>query len=147
MIKPQRFFKVGRVFMTLWSEPAGSSARDGPHISSSSVGGKIFSENRRFVVVRARPGYSLCCPIQTYRKQGTTKSSTSLENHAIVFATGSEPKLLPQEQPPGMGSFPVVLGDKSVTIDPSSRLNFGKVYTVEQYQSPQCWESSERMAT
>jgi hypothetical protein len=129
--KPQRFFKVGRVFMTLWSEPASSTVRDGPHISSSSVGGRIYSETRRFVVVRGGPGYSICCPIQTYGRQGTTKSRVSVENHAIVFTAGSEPKLLPQEQPPGMGSFPIVLGDKSVTIDPSSRLNFGKVYTVE----------------
>lgn len=131
IIKPQRFFKPGRVFMTLWSEPASPTVRDDPHVTSSSIGGKIYSETRRFVVVRGGPGYSICCPIQTYRKQGTTKSRVNLENHAIVYAAGSEPKLLPQEQPPGMGAFPITLGDKSVTIDPSSRLNFGKVYTVE----------------
>lgn len=131
MAKPQHFFKIGRVFMTLWSEPAGSTVRSGLHISTSSVGGRIFSETRRFVVVHEGSGYSLCCAFQTYRKRGTTKSHLSLENHATVYVSGSEPKLLPQEQAPGMGSFPIVLGDKSVTIDPSSRLNFGKVYTVE----------------
>lgn len=48
-----------------------------------------------------------------------------------MHVAGSEPKLLPEEEPPGMGNFPIVMEDKSVTIDQSSRLNFGKVYTVE----------------
>jgi hypothetical protein len=117
--------------MTLWSEPASSIARDGPNFSSSTIGGRIFSETRRFVVVRSGHGYALCCPIQTYQKRGTTKSRINVENHAIVYAAGSEPKLLPEEELPGMGSFPIVMEDKSVTVDQSSRLNFGKVYTVE----------------
>ncbi len=117
--------------MTLWSEPASSTARDGPNFSSSTIGGRIFSETRRFVVVRSGHGYSLCCPIQTYQKRGTTKSHTNLDSHAIVYVAGSEPKLLPEEEWPRMGNFPVVVEDKSVTIDQSSRLNFGKVYTVE----------------
>jgi hypothetical protein len=117
--------------MTLWSEPASLNVRDGPHISPSPIGGRIFSETRYFVVVHRGPGYSLCCSIQTYRKEATTKSGASSEYHAIVYATGSELNLLPQEEFPGIGSFPIVLEDKSVTIDPSSRLNFGKVYTVE----------------
>jgi len=129
--KPQRFFKVGRVFMTLWSEPASSTARDGPNFSSSTIGGRIFSETRRFVVVRSGQGHALCCPIQTYQKRGTTKSRINVENHAIVYAAGSEPKLLPEEESLAMGSFQIVMEDKSVTIDQSSRLNFGKVYTVE----------------
>jgi hypothetical protein len=117
--------------MTLWSEPASSTARDGPNFSSSTIGGRIFSETRRFIVVRGGHGYALCCPIQTYQKRGTTKSRINLENHAIVYVAGSEPKLLPEEESPGMGNFPIVIEDKSVTIDLSSRLNFGKVYTVE----------------
>jgi hypothetical protein len=117
--------------MTLWSEPASSTARDGPNFSSSTIGGRIFSETRRFVVVRSGHGYSLCCPIQTYQKRGTTKSRINVENHAIVYTAGSEPKLLPEEESPGMGSFQIVMEDKSVTVDQSSRLNFGKVYTVE----------------
>jgi hypothetical protein len=48
-----------------------------------------------------------------------------------VYVAGSEPKLLPEEELPGMGNFPIVVEDKSVTIDQSSRLNFGKLYTVE----------------
>jgi hypothetical protein len=117
--------------MTLWSEPASSTVRDGPNVSCSTIGGRIFSETRRFVVVRGGHGYALCCPIQTYQKRGTTKSRINLENHAVVYVAGNEPKLLPEEESPGMGNFPIVMEDKSVTIDQSSRLNFGKVYTVE----------------
>jgi hypothetical protein len=117
--------------MTVWSEPASSTARDGPNFSSSTIGGRIFSETRRFVVVRSGRGYALCCPIQTYQKRGTTKSHINLESHAIVYVAGSEPKALPEEESPRMGNFPIVVEDKSVTIDQSSRLNFGKVYTVE----------------
>jgi hypothetical protein len=129
--KPQRFFKVGRVFMTLWSEPASPNLRDSPNVSSSLIGGRIFSETRHFVVIQKRQGSSLCCPIHTYRKQGTTKLRVGAEYHAIVYAAGSKPELLPQEQSPGMGSFPIVVEDKFVTIDKTSRLNFGKIYTVE----------------
>jgi hypothetical protein len=117
--------------MTLWSEPASSTVRDGPNVSSSTLGARIFSETRRFVVVRGGLGYSLCCPIQTYQKRGTTKQRIKLEHHAIVYTAGTEPILLPEEQSPGMGYFSVIVEDKSVTIDASSRLNFGKIYTVE----------------
>ena len=131
MTKPQRFFKVGRVFMTIWSEPASSTVRDGPNVSSSTPGMRIFTETRRFVVVWGGVDYSLCCPIQTYQKRGTTKSRINIANHAIVYVAGTEPKPLPKEERPGMGNFPIVLEDKFATIDQSSRLNFGKIYTVE----------------
>lgn len=119
--------------MIIWSEPAGHAIRDGPNFSSTPLGARIFSETRRFVVVQSKVGHSLCCPIHTYQKRGTTSRIPRVNYgvHAVVHVAGTTPKLLPGEEPPGMGNFPIVLEDRFVTVEPSSRLNFGKVYTVE----------------
>jgi len=58
-----KFWKVGRVFMMLWTEPAraaGGQSRDGTHFSSTYLNGTAFSEIRRFVVIKVGYGSNIC---------------------------------------------------------------------------------------
>ncbi len=48
------------MFMVLWTEPARDSVKGSSHISEIWLGGKVFSEIRRFVVVREGYGHSIC---------------------------------------------------------------------------------------
>lgn len=63
----RKFFKVGRVFMMLWTEPAGPRVEagggtlpNGSHISATWLDGKAYSEIRRFVVLQEGYGNSIC---------------------------------------------------------------------------------------
>jgi hypothetical protein len=61
----RKFWKVGRVFMMLWTEPAakvpyGGGTRDGSHFSTVWLSEQAYSEIRRFVVIREGHGNSIC---------------------------------------------------------------------------------------
>lgn len=55
---------VGRVFMMLWTEPAGytggGGTKHGSHISTVWLNERAFSEIRRFVVVKDGHGSCSC---------------------------------------------------------------------------------------
>jgi hypothetical protein len=130
--KPSRFFKIGRVFKTRWTEPAGSSiSEDGSvYTGSSEYGEGVFTKVRFFVVIRAMQDCSLCLPLNTYNRQGTTKNGVQSQYYAVVYAQGSEPLFAPGEM---MTKRPIsiVVENNLEKLDPMSRLNFGRVYTVE----------------
>ncbi|RFU30133.1 hypothetical protein B7463_g6191, partial [Scytalidium lignicola] len=129
--RPQRFFKPGRVFMVLWSEPTSAPSEEGSNYSDIVYGEKVFSEIRRFVVIRDGVGSCICCPIQTYGKRATTKPGARSQDHAAVFAVGEQPQLLQGEDLLHRDPFPIAVEDVNIKIDPASRLNFAKIYTVE----------------
>ncbi|KAN0104749.1 hypothetical protein V8E51_010494 [Hyaloscypha variabilis] len=128
--QPTRFFQVGRVFKTLWTEPAGETATDTDKEYYRPVGyGQLsFTKMRRFVVVRKRLHSCLCLAISTYGGQGSAKKDSRSEDHAVVYAS--------QDPPPSDDEFtkepiPVIIEETSETIDPKSVIDFGRVYTVE----------------
>jgi hypothetical protein len=62
-----KFFRVGRVFMMLWTEPArpqvpagGGTLPNGSHISTTWLGQKAYSEIRRLVVIQEGYGNCIC---------------------------------------------------------------------------------------
>jgi len=129
--KPTRFFKVGRVFKCLWTEPAGDSSEDGgAYLTPLRFGEAAFTKVRHFIVVREMQNCSLCLPLNTHNRQGALKMGLRKQDYAAVFAEGSRPVLDPME---GIvrTSFPIIVENENETIDPMSRLNFGRVYTVE----------------
>lgn len=129
--KPRRFFKLGRVFKVLWSEPAGeTAAADVSNIEPSRFGGNIFTKMRTFIVVREMRECSICLPLFTYNGQGTLKSGVRPENHAAVYSSDSKAPSFPSENLT-KSPYPIIVENPSEFIDPMSRLNFGKVYTVE----------------
>ncbi|KAH9206761.1 hypothetical protein DL95DRAFT_528272 [Leptodontidium sp. 2 PMI_412] len=122
------YFEFGKVFKVLWSEPIGSG---GTVITVANQQG--FQKVRRFVVIDKRRGHSICLPILTYGGQATLKSGAHGEDHAAVYSNHhkkSGPTVLEKER---MTKKPIKIDIRlgSEKLDPLSRLNYAKVYTVE----------------
>jgi hypothetical protein len=134
ILNPKRYFKLGRVFMTLWAEPKGShpSSDEGVQVESDHAK-TVFREIRHFVVVRAKAGHCLCVPISTYGGQGTLKHTTQpAQDHAVIVVFGDEPQLQPGERELTKQPLKVICEDPTLQkLHPASRINFGKVYTIE----------------
>jgi hypothetical protein len=118
---PKAFFKKTRVFAMLWAEPRGFTDH-------------AFMEIVRFVVVKKMPAHSICLRISTYSGQGTTKPGVVPNDHAAVVPLGT-PKGTYTKHPKGEFMMKLPLEVKieypGETIDPMSRINFAKPYTVE----------------
>lgn len=140
---PRRFFTVGKVFMILWSEPAGStlvtegvSART-PGTTRGRYGEPVFSKVRRFVVIREAATYCSALPIATYGWQGVGKANVTKSEHAIIYTGKSPPAPMPSEEPVRgeLGMRPDAIrvdpDDREDKLDPRSRIDFGKVHTIQ----------------
>jgi hypothetical protein len=142
----RRFFVVGRVFAMLWHEGAGD--KKGGHLSqaerfnvqrNSKRKGKyneeVFSHIRRMAVVKARHGYCWCVPINTYNYQGVAKKGLSPEDrqaHSIIYMDDTKPAIHAAEK--GMmfkSPIAVCAASSEQKLHCMSRINFGKVYSVE----------------
>jgi hypothetical protein len=56
----RRFFRQGRVFATLYTEPTGGTARHDPGNDAYTTvrfGGSVYTQIRRFVVIRERNNF------------------------------------------------------------------------------------------
>jgi hypothetical protein len=122
--------------MMVWTEPAGrqpspSLGSERSRFSQVILGSHAYSEIRRFVVIKPGKGHCLCSPIHTYRGRGTLKEGVNPKEHAAIYLKSKGVELLPGEKL-AIEPFPLILeNDKNVQIDISSRINFGKIYTVE----------------
>ncbi|KAJ6188162.1 hypothetical protein N7519_003070 [Penicillium mononematosum] len=136
---PRRFFRVGRVFSMLWHENAGwhgtvRSEKVSPS-SSPFTRGKyqepIYSSIRRMVVVKEQRGCCWCVPITTYSGQGVAKAGIDRSKHAVIHMRGDRPRAVRSE--PRMAKEPLEVDPArpDQKLDCMSRVNFGKVYTVE----------------
>ena len=142
----KEFFVVGRVFAILWREGAGD--RKGGHLDqaepfnvqrNSKRKGKyneeVLSRIRRMAVVKARDGYCCCVPINTYNRQGVAKKGLSPEDrqaHSIIYMDNTKPAIHPAEK--GMmfmSPIAVSAASSEQKLHYMSRINFGKVYSVE----------------
>ncbi|RHZ55170.1 uncharacterized protein CDV56_107028 [Aspergillus thermomutatus] len=136
-ISPGEFFVVGRVFAILWHQGTVISdfisqgkSTQGQFIRGR-FGEEIFSGIRRMVVVRAMSESAWCVAITTYDGQGVAKPGVDPAKHAIVYLRGSMPTCKANE--PRMIKEPLEVepARPDEKLDEMSRLNFGKVYTVE----------------
>jgi hypothetical protein len=118
---PRSFIKKGRCFMVFWPEPAGGAESERT----------IYWKIRRFVVIRNKPTYCLCLSISTYQGRGTSKAGVIHDNHAPVIPVDGEVQLHPDEKSFSKEPLRIKIEEPSISIDPMSRINFGKVFTVE----------------
>ncbi|KAI9766177.1 MAG: hypothetical protein M1840_006744 [Geoglossum simile] len=125
---PRSYFTPGKVFHVLWTEPAGRPG-SGTEYTRVQFGELAYSNIRRFVVVKTAYNACWCLPIHSYRQQAATKHHLKAEDHAVIYTDGY-PKTLPGET---LSKRPLrVLPDSpELKLDPTSRINFGKIYTVE----------------
>ena len=126
-----RFFKVGRVFRCMWAEPAGSNARGFLYSTPSSRGEEIYSKDRHFVVVQEQRGCCSCLTINTYGRQGTKKRGVIPKDHAVVYDSRSGKPPPPPGEKMTKEALPIIVETVGESIDPMSRINFARVYTVE----------------
>ncbi|KAK6606430.1 hypothetical protein H4I96_04892 [Botrytis cinerea] len=131
------FWKVGRVFMMLWTEPAqpkvpaAGGTRNGSHFSTTFLGEQAYSEIRS--------------PIQTYSGQATLKPNLPAPGrHTIIHTTPRAPEEHSYVASNGQSVYEHLVLDP-IQVDsershepegllhPLSRLNYSKVYTVEHY--------------
>ena len=126
-----REFEFGRVFKVLWSEPMGSGGTEITfEKTSAKYGENAFHKIRRFVIVKQRNGHSICIPIVTYGFQGVLKNGVRPEDHAIVYS-GKNEVLEGEGKLPLQKPIRIETKDASQKLDPRSRLNYAKLYTVE----------------
>ncbi|KAJ5550376.1 hypothetical protein N7535_001686 [Penicillium sp. DV-2018c] len=132
-----KYFKVGKVFAMLWHENAGSNGTISSEKAQASpfTKGKyqepIYSSIRRMVVVKEQRGCCWCVPVLTYGGQGVAKAGIDRNKHAIIHMRGDRPRV--QRDEPRMVKEPleVIPAKFDSKLDCMSRVNFGKIYTVE----------------
>jgi hypothetical protein len=88
-----------------------------------------------FITSRNSISNNMFRPIVTYRNQGTQEKGVNPEEHTLVYAAKSSdakpPKLLKGEK---LNKDPIRMKpDRGVRLPEASRINFGKVYTVEHH--------------
>ncbi|KFY30071.1 hypothetical protein V494_08286 [Pseudogymnoascus sp. VKM F-4513 (FW-928)] len=132
------------VFKVVWTEPHGNSngqnrrkPSNRTYISNTKHGELSYTSIRRFAIIKARQGHSLCLPILTYGGKGTKKPGVKPHHHAIIYTpnpsggpTGS-PGELEDEAPLVNVPIRVQLNSARHQFDRASRINYAKVYTVE----------------
>lgn len=98
--------------------------------SQVSLAGDVPDKSGLFVVVSQRDAWSLCLRIHTYGRQACTKIGIKRSEHAIIHTSTKPPKPLPGES--GMLTpIRMLAHSPNAKLDPLSRVDLGKLYTVE----------------
>ncbi|KAF2179464.1 hypothetical protein K469DRAFT_596050 [Zopfia rhizophila CBS 207.26] len=113
------------------SETAARLDSDNDAITVVRFGEYVYTQIRRFVVVKVKKGFVDACPISTYSGRGTRKQGCNPAEHAIVYCYGSSPGLLDNEY--GITKEPICIypADSSIRIHEASRVRFSKSYPIE----------------
>ncbi|GME49393.1 hypothetical protein BKCO1_19000171 [Neofusicoccum parvum] len=114
------FYTVGKVFKVLWPEPAGNP-QSGVTFVTGAYGEQFYNKIR--------------WPIQTYNRQGVEKQGVIKAEHSAIHVHTGYPVPAAQDDPNGemlQPAIPVVPASREqAKMDPMSRLNYAKPYTVE----------------
>ncbi|KAI5362496.1 hypothetical protein Slin14017_G077330 [Septoria linicola] len=137
--KPKRWFRPGRVFMILWTEPLGNdtSSAASNYTFSGAYGEKFHSKIRRFIVISQFERHSLAIPILSYGNAGVARQGPNKADHGIVHTSRDPPTPHPDEAPlrgeSGMmpNAIRVVPDEPGKKLADMSRIHYGKVYTIE----------------
>ncbi|KAF2104191.1 hypothetical protein NA57DRAFT_51036 [Rhizodiscina lignyota] len=131
-----KFFTIGKVFKILWPELLGDDNSGITVATEARFKQPIGVKIRWFVVVTEGSDYCLCLPVQTYGRRGISKKDVIKEHHAIIYASSEVPKLQAAEKPKEnedlmQHAIRVKPFTKGQPMDSISRLNYGKIYTIE----------------
>ncbi|KAL4936717.1 hypothetical protein BDV06DRAFT_204454 [Aspergillus oleicola] len=134
VVQTPNYFGLGKVFSVLWHENQGRNTGTLPSrgpVLPGRFGQPIYSNIRRMVAFKVSGQSSLCFGINTYGGQGVAKRGIDESKHAIVHLSGQPAFSGPRE--PRMIKEPLELRPNrhDEGLDPMSRLNFSKIYTVE----------------
>jgi hypothetical protein len=120
------------------NETAGSTAAT-PHATdyNTSISAVKYQDNlvytnvRRFVVVRQKREFCFACPIFTYSGRGTTKHGVQASEHGIAYSWGSQAALLPGEYGITKPSLAVVMTEGEKVLDRASRIYYGIHHPIQ----------------
>ncbi|EDU41668.1 conserved hypothetical protein [Pyrenophora tritici-repentis Pt-1C-BFP] len=136
-VRSRDFFIEGRVFAVIMNETAGDTSRPLDYNTSRSLNKVRFNNNwvytntRRFIVVRKKREFCYACPIFTYSGRATTKSGVVPGEHSIVYSRGTDPTLLNGEY--GITKPPIVVdmtaGENYLQF--ASRIYFGIHHPIQ----------------
>ncbi|KAF3053008.1 hypothetical protein E8E11_010719 [Didymella keratinophila] len=121
----------------LYTEPASGAYRHGNDDAFTTLrfGDHVYTQIRRFVVVSVRKNFVHACAISTYKGCGTLKNGCDPREHAVVYNTGINPEscYLDGEKDKGLYKEPIQVrpADQSSDLQPTSRIRFGKIYSIE----------------
>jgi hypothetical protein len=132
----QKFFRPGRVFSTLWTNPYSGTTNTNDSENNQFMSSvtyviykqKVHSKIRRFVVVRQRDRCCLCLPVTTYDGRGYRKKGINLDEHGLIYSSDKKPSSVQ-----GITKAPlkVKLSRGAEKLVNPSYINYGRVYTVE----------------
>ena len=92
----KKLFRVGKVFMTLWSDQLGSTAEQGSFVSDVIYRKGVYSKVWRFIIIRLGTDKTsaTCLPITSYQGSGLSKSGIQLEEHGFIYSKREPEKVL-----------------------------------------------------
>ncbi|KAI9679628.1 MAG: hypothetical protein M1829_001590 [Trizodia sp. TS-e1964] len=119
--QPLSYFKKGRVFKIYWTEPAARESV-GNSITTLKFNQKVYSNFRRFVVVKPDKLHAVCVSITTYGGRATTKPGINVAAHSIIYTgPGRCPDLIEGENKLPKRPIKVDPNDLVNQLDPKSR--------------------------
>jgi hypothetical protein len=139
-VKNRKFFHEGKVFAVIMNETAGETARPAKtpvDYASPSINPVKYLDNfvytnvRRFVVVRTKREFCFACPVFTYSGRGTTKPGVRASEHGIICSWGQEAKLLPGESGITKTSLNVVMAAGESDLHKASRIYYGIHHPIQ----------------
>ena len=91
----QEFFRIGRVFSTLWTDQLGNNTSkvDPTFVSEVKYGERVYSKIRRFIVVREGDRAVSCLPVTSYASAGIRKSGIRLNEHGFIYSRNKPKKV------------------------------------------------------
>jgi hypothetical protein len=89
------FFRIGRVFSTLWTDALGNNAGkvDPTFVSEELYGEGVYSKIRRFIVVREGERFVNCLPVTSYGNEGIEKIGIRLDEHGFIYSRNKHRKV------------------------------------------------------
>jgi len=88
------FFRIGRVFSTLWTDALGNTSKVDPtFVSEVLYGERVYSKIRRFIVVREGERSVSCLPVTSYASEGFRKSGIRLDEHGYIYSKNKPKKV------------------------------------------------------
>jgi hypothetical protein len=94
----KKWFKPGRVFATLWTDPFADTTSEATFESFVSIvrfGERVHSKIRRFVVVKQGDRSCTCLPVTTYDGKGYEKRGIVLNDHGQIYSADRLPEKIP----------------------------------------------------
>ncbi|KAL2796646.1 hypothetical protein BJX66DRAFT_299557 [Aspergillus keveii] len=127
-VQDRDYFQPGKVFSILWHENDGRDGVSGGAIWRSRYAQVTSSTVQHMVVLKAFEQYSWCFTIITHNSRYRDFDPSK---HAVIYMSDTVPEDTSDE--PRMVKEPLAVEREraDATLDQQSRLNFGKIYTVE----------------